>query len=1101
MAQAFIQYVLKQEENKHLENQIKSLRNNLPDEFDDSDDDILVRASNQAEKDFKRKRKIISYDKENKKPKLNSAFTCDLCDRHYKHLGSLDRHLQTHFQKHSCGKCGKSFTRKYKLTKHKGKCLISHRKQFAQLDATEKEKNTDEKEQSCKHCGIPFNNYAALFHHITTAHPLNQTGGNIQKLPTENVQEPELEKKSEQRRTKVKKNAINNLVQQVDIIPMEDEKYDLLQFLANVKENVESELITTRETHHSIKWNVIGRVEMIRDVDNGEQEKTTPHFRSKNYISLQDENNEHNINEAFQGVNKSLEEFVSHGSNWVVNKVLSLEINTVKYSPVSGSSYLPLPRKIRFSRGVININNSDQMCFLWSVLAALHPAPKNPQEVYHYRKYENELNMKDIDYPVSLSKMEKFEKLNNISINVFGFEDGDVFPLYLTKLPNGYKEVDLLYFSNEEKSHFCLVKNLDHFLGSTTKFHTKRYYCRRCLHGFIRSDLLNEHRPYCNKFDFQKVEFPKQGNDIISFKDFDKQIPVPFVIYADFEAFARKVDTCLPDPDKSSTTHRTKFEACGYSYIVVSTNERYTKSPVVYRGDDAVQHFFDDMLKEEEYIKEKLSHIEPMMMNEESEKTFQNATHCYICNQPFTNLIKCRDHDHLGTGDPTSDNYTNFRNAACQSCNLNLQHPSFIPVFFHNLRGFDLHLLMTKLGNYKDKKLSVIAQNSERYISFSLGNLRFLDSFQFMTSSLEALVNNLAADGLVNFKQFRKAFSSVEAAKLLLQKNEYCYDYVDCSEKFSETKLPSMDAFYNNLKKEPISEKSYQHAVKVWDFFEMKTLGDFHDMYVKTDCLLLCDVFEKFRQMCLQSYKLDACHFYTSPGLAWQAALKMSGISLELLTDPTMYNIFELGIRGGVSMVCKKYSKANHIHLDDFNPTQESKHIMYLDANNLYGWAMRQPLPTGMMRFLSDDEINQFDLQQKTSDSDEGYILEVDLQCPPEIHDKLNSLPIAPTHKKVSDQELSSYSQNLWKKLNGENRSRVKTEKLVPTLEDKLNYIVHYQNLQQYVELGMKVKKIHKIVAFHQTPWLRTYIDFNAIMRKNAKNEFEKDFFKLMCNR
>jgi hypothetical protein len=164
--------------------------------------------------------------------------------------------------------------------------------------------------------------------------------------------------------------------------------------------------------------------------------------------------------------------------------------------------------------------------------------------------------------------------------------------------------------------------------------------------------------------------------------------------------------------------------------------------------------------------------------------------------------------------------------------------------------------------------------------------------------------------------------------------------------------------------------------------------------------------------------KLDACHFYTSPGLAWQAALKMSGICLELITDPFMYNMFELGIRGGIGMVSKKYASANHGKIDDFVESEKNNHIMYLDANNLYGWAMSQYLPTGLMRFLSKDEIEQFDLKTVAEDSEEGYILEVDLEYPTDIHDWHNCYPLAPSHEVVNDEKLSPYSKNLWKNLN-----------------------------------------------------------------------------------
>lgn len=153
------------------------------------------------------------------------------------------------------------------------------------------------------------------------------------------------------------------------------------------------------------------------------------------------------------------------------------------------------------------------------------------------------------------------------------------------------------------------------------------------------------------------------------------------------------------------------------------------------------------------------------------------------------------------------------------------------------------------------------------------------------------------------------------------------------------------------------------------------------------------------------------------------------------------------------------------------------------------------------MRFLSDEEIEHFELQKVPTDSNEGYILEVDLEYPPEIHDLHSDYPVAPEHKLIDDEQLSPYSNILWENLNGKKIKRVKTKKLVPTLENRSNYIVHYRNLQLYQELGLKITKIHKILEFHQSAWLKTYIDFNAEMRKMAKNDFEKDFFKLMCNR
>lgn len=411
-------------------------------------------------------------------------------------------------------------------------------------------------------------------------------------------------------------------------------------------------------------------------------------------------------------------------------------------------------------------------------------------------------------------------------------------------------------------------------------------------------------------------------------------------IYCDFETVVQKIDTCVPDPQTSSTTHEAYFNPCGYAYQVVCTNPNYTKPPVVHRGksgENVVKHFLENLLQEENNIKDILGDPEPLIMNTETEKEFQMATHCHICEQAFTyKTKKVRDHYHVGVeGDANFPNYSNFRGAACNGCNINFREPKFIPVIFHNLRGFDGHILCQCIGKLKDKKLKVIAQNMERYVSFSVGDLCFIDSFQFMSSSLETLVNNMTCEGFSNFKHFSNHFKDDETAKSLLRKNVYCYDYIDSYEKFEEKKLPPKEAFYNRLKKEHISDADYAHIQQVWENFNLQTLGELHDHYVLTDVLLLADVFERFRDMTLDYYKLDACQYFTSPGLAWDTALKMTGISLDLITDPLMYNFFELGLRGGVSMISKKYSIANHPEIQGYDPTKPTKSLIYLDANNL----------------------------------------------------------------------------------------------------------------------------------------------------------------------
>ena len=239
--------------------------------------------------------------------------------------------------------------------------------------------------------------------------------------------------------------------------------------------------------------------------------------------------------------------------------------------------------------------------------------------------------------------------------------------------------------------------------------------------------------------------------------------------------------------------------------------------------------------------------------------------------------------------------------------------------------------------------------------------------------------------------------------------------------------------------------------------------------------VLLANVYEAFRDTCLKHYKLDPAHFYTSPGLAWKACLKCTGIKLELLTDPDMLLMFEQGIRGGITQAVRKYASANNEYMGDrFNPKSESSYLQYLDTNNLYGWAMSQPLPTGGFKWV---DVNPNEISELATRTDKGYVLEVDISYPKELHNSHNDLPFMCERMEI----------------NG-------VEKLVPILRDKKNYIIHNQALNQALQHGLRLDRIHREIEFDQSPWLKTYIDFNTELGTAATNDFEKDFFKLMNN-
>ena len=313
-------------------------------------------------------------------------------------------------------------------------------------------------------------------------------------------------------------------------------------------------------------------------------------------------------------------------------------------------------------------------------------------------------------------------------------------------------------------------------------------------------------------------------------------------------------------------------------------------------------------------------------------------------------------------------------------------------------------------------------------------------------------------------------------SSLLTRKGVYPYDYVTSIEKLQETKLPPKEAFYSKLLNEEISDEDYQQALNVWNTFSCQTLQDYHDLYLKSDVLLLADVFENFRKTCLKYYKLDPCHYYTAPGLAWDACLKLTKQELQLLTDYDMLMMFEKGIRGGISHISKRYAEANNKYMKYFDKTKPSTFIQYLDANNLYGWAMSQKLPTHGFKWMVSDAPSVIKLLEK-KDTKIGYIFEVDLEYPQSLWEEHNDYPLAPERIKIDN-----------------------VDKLISSLLPKKNYVLHYKNLKQYLEEGMILKKVHRVIKFNQSCWMEPYIRKNTELRKEAKNAFEKDFFKLMNN-
>jgi hypothetical protein len=329
----------------------------------------------------------------------------------------------------------------------------------------------------------------------------------------------------------------------------------------------------------------------------------------------------------------------------------------------------------------------------------------------------------------------------------------------------------------------------------------------------------------------------------------------------------------------------------------------------------------------------------------------------------------------------------------------------------------------------------------------------------------------------------------------LCQKGFYPYEWMDDTSKMDFKGLPEKEHFYSKLSQSSISDNDYKHAQSVYDKLGCKSFRDYHLAYLKTDVLLLADVFENFRNTCFEHYGLDPANYISAASLSWDAMMLKTGVKLELISDLKVLDIIERSKRGGLCFVgSKRHVVANNKYMDTYDADKESNYLMYLDANNLYGWAMVQSLPHDEVRLNT--EVTLEEILTAEDEGEVGYVVECDLHFPTEIHDKLKHYPPAPENMVPEDEWLSEYQLSLKSKF----QIKAKTKKLVPHLMDHNNYCIHYRNLKYLVGLGVQIKQVHNIVSFKQKQWLKPYIELNTEMRKKAKNEFEKDFFKLMNN-
>ena len=697
------------------------------------------------------------------------------------------------------------------------------------------------------------------------------------------------------------------------------------------------------------------------------------------------------------------------GSDFAFDRVNYLYYDLNKISISKGGSYIDSPKWLKDRISTINPKNNDHKCFQYAVTLALNlnKINKNSQRISKIKPFIEGYNWKDIDFPSTSKDWKKFELNNEVALNIL------YVPHNTKKIEIAYKskhnltrekQIILLMISNGESWHYLVVKSLSGLLTGITSNHKEDFYCLNCFHSYRTKNKLEAHKKICKNRDYCRVEMPTKDNNIIRYNHGEKSIELPFVVYADLECLLEKMSTCYNNPEESSTTKINKHTPSGYSIFTHCSFDKSRSKLNYLRGEDCMTKFCKDL---REHATKIINHEKKDMipLTKKEEENYNNQNVCYICKKEFDKSDKkhhkVRDHCYY-TG--------KYRGAAHNICKLRYKIPKEIPIVFCNGSTYDYHFIIKELVKESEGNFECLGENTEKYITFSVPiekwienkdteityKIKFIDSFRFMAMSLSKLVDNLmedihgdkcvdcksdltymkVMDETLIFRCFNckknyqkkinkeliESFAStykfcnndLNKFVMLLRKGVYPYEYMDGWDKFNETSIPNKESFYSNLTMENITETDYIHVNNVFKTFKLNNLGDYHDLYIQSDTLLLADVFENFRISCIKTYELDPAHFISLPGLAWQACLKKTGVKLELLTDYDMLLMIEEGIRGGICHAVHRYAKANNTYMKNYDKSKESSYIQYLDANNLYGAAMSGKLPMNGFKWVSD---------------------------------------------------------------------------------------------------------------------------------------------------
>ena len=683
-------------------------------------------------------------------------------------------------------------------------------------------------------------------------------------------------------------------------------------------------------------------------------------------------------------LNYEIERRDMEGSGWNIQGINHLKIYFHKTNPINGQTYIEFPIR---TNAVLNIQNNDSYCFLWCVLASIHPVNKDPQRVSKYIPYRNELNINNIDFSngMKITDIDKFEKLNNqLSINVFEYtteDDNDykLVPFYISKNIENRIIIDLILYKN----YYILLKKLHVFIGK----HDNRFVCRNCLSSYsVQSELIT-HKKLCGNKN-KSVYIPAKESHV-KWNKYYQKMPIYSIIIADFEA--RNVPINNQDNVVSKTIDVCKqIPTCNGLFVINKINDMPIKMDYYKASfrDNNVKWFLNKINNIEFQMSQFFKQNLKSKINSKSEKIFLRANICWLCDINFVNIKEKVRHYCKMTG--------RYLGAAHQSCidyvNKVNSH-KFIPVLYHNFSKYDCHMFFNELINSTPNKfnLHVIAKNTEEYMAVNYGCIKFLDSMRFLSASLEKLTESLNDSDYIHLKNHFP-----DHWMLLKNKLAYPYEFYktleDYEKPIGELLRAGKEAYFSKTANKIPDQKEINRTNEIIKIFNIKNGQELTELYCKADIILLADIFEKFLKVSKTEFGINPLYHISLPGTTWSNGLKYTKIELELIKNVDLFQMFESGIHGGLS----------GIFGDRYIESDNNTKILHVDMNNLHGYAMLFHLPTGNFQIYENNSITESFINKVLNTHDccnTGYVLIVDLIYPDNIKYKSKNFPFCPENK------------------------------------------------------------------------------------------------------